>query len=324
MSLRAVVLLTILFRVVPCDAAQSVVSARSGLVNFVEGVVMVDGRPVIQKRGTVNRLNDGSVLMTEAGRAEILLTPDTWLRVGENSSIRLISGDLSDTRVELLAGSVIVDSAKSPPGDFVKILFRDSTVRFLNPGYYRIDADPPQLRVYEGRAQFTRDDQTPVTVSASQLLPLDGAPIVRRFTEGSDGLLDLWSAERRSLMSSRVGINAQLADPFFYQDMAGLNPNLGYLPYTTAPWFDLDLYGPYAGYPVSSFGLYPFAYLSYFPLYRYPSPFPRRTFIGGGLGFRGGIGFPSHRLLTPGPFPSYLGHRPLPPIRGGGRFGGRR
>jgi hypothetical protein len=327
MSIRAVVLLVIACRLAPCAAAQSVVSARSGMVNFVEGMVLLDGQPVVQKRGMFTRLKDGSVLMTESGRAEILLTPDTYLRVGENSSIRLISGSLTDTRVELLAGSAIVDSGKSPAGDFVNIVFRDSTVRILKPGYYRIDADPPQLRVYEGQAEFVRDNENPITLVPSQLLPLDGAPIVRRFTDGSDGLLDLWSAERRSLISSRMVIDAQLADPLLYAGSAGLDASLGYLPYTTTPWIGMDnwgygFYDAYPGYAVPAFGLYPFAYLTYFPRYRYPSPFPRRPVIQGGFiqgGFaRGGFGFPSRTPITPRPFPPpRVAPRPLPPIRGG-------
>ena len=321
-AIRAVVLLISAFCFIPNARAQSIVSARSGLVNFAEGVVLVDGQSVAQKRGTFARLNDGSILMTESGRAEILLTPDTYLRVGENSSVRLISGRLSDTRVEVLAGSAILDSAKSQSGDFVTIVFQNSTIRILKPGTCRIDAEPPQLRVYEGQAEFTRDGESPVTVAASQLLPLDGAPIVRRFTDGSDGLLDLWSAERRSLISSKMVINAQLAEPLLDAGGGGFDPSLGYMPYATTPWvgpwLGIDNWG-YGLNPVSSLGIYPFAFLTYFPRYRYPATFPGRSFV------RGGFGFPSRTLINPRPLPPpRLAPRPLPPPIRGGHAGGRR
>src|SRR4051794_37229408 len=85
---------------VPASALQSVISARSGLVNFLEGVVFLDGQPLMRKAGAFPRMHEGSLLLTEEGRVEVLLTPDTYLRLGEHSSIRLISNDISDTRVE--------------------------------------------------------------------------------------------------------------------------------------------------------------------------------------------------------------------------------
>jgi hypothetical protein len=304
----------------PYLSAQSIVSARSGLINFIEGTVLIDGRQVVQSRGTRVMLNTGSILMTETGRAEVLLIPGTYLRVGENSSIRMISSSVSDTRVELLAGSAILDSARSPAGDFVKIVFQDATIQILKPGYYRMDADPPQLRVYEGQAVFTRNNETPVNIAANQLLPLNGAPIVRRFTDGSDGLLDLWSAERRSLIASGVVMNAQLADPFFYQ--APALP--GYMPLETwgegfYGFYPYGLYsnGIYSSLAVPSFGFFPPALFSYFPRYRYLTPFPRRSFV------PGAFGSPSRTFIGPRPFPPRFAPRGPGPIRGV-RPGGRR
>jgi len=134
--------------VLPSGFSQSVISAHSGIVNFLEGVVFLDGQPLARKSGTFARLRDGSTLTTESGRAEVLLTPDTWLRIGEDSGIRMISDSISDTQVELLSGSAILDSARAPAGEFVTIVFRDSSIRILKQGHYRMDAEPPQLRVF--------------------------------------------------------------------------------------------------------------------------------------------------------------------------------
>ena len=82
--------------------AQSVISVRSGLINYSDGAVVVDNQPVVNRNGRYASLKDGSELMTRDGRAELLLTPNAYLRVGENSGIRLVSGSLSDTQVELL------------------------------------------------------------------------------------------------------------------------------------------------------------------------------------------------------------------------------
>ena len=44
--------------------------------------------------------------------AEILLTPGVFLRVAENSSIKMISSRLIDTRVDLLSGSILIECAE--------------------------------------------------------------------------------------------------------------------------------------------------------------------------------------------------------------------
>jgi hypothetical protein len=321
--------------------SQSVISARSGLINYFEGVVFLDGQPLARKSGTFARMKDGSTLMTEFGRAEVLLTPETYLRIGEKSSIRMISDSISDTRMELLGGSSILDSARSPQGEFVSIVFKDSTIKIVKPGHYRIDADPPQLRVYEGIAEVTgvgiTNDGQPLKIKAAQLLPLDGTSVVRRFTQGSDGLLDLWSAERGELIASNMvnsqtitdplldpgpGVPSDLASYIGYVPLASLAP-LGTGSYAVA-------YGPFSPYTALSVGVlrpFPAATFLYAPR-RYTSTFASRPVVGSGVGIgigsRGvGLGLTQPRGIYV-PRPGY-GSQPtigtLPP-RGGGVGGG--
>src|SRR5579863_2094018 len=88
----------------PCDG-QSVISTRSGVVHFFEGAVYLGGELLEPHLGKFPCMAQGSELRTVQGRAEVLLTPGVFLRIGENSAIRLVANNLSDTRVELLAGS---------------------------------------------------------------------------------------------------------------------------------------------------------------------------------------------------------------------------
>jgi hypothetical protein len=242
-----------------------VISARSGLVNYFEGVVFLDGQPLARKAGTFARMKEGSTLLTESGRAEVLLTPDTYIRIGETSSIRMISSDIDDTQVELLAGSAMLDSARAAEGAFVKIVFKDATIRMLKPGHYRMDAEPPQLRVYEGEAEVARNG-APVKIESSQLMPLDGAPVVKRFTQGSDGLLDLWSEERGALIASNMLNSQSISDPLLDTGPAvpaDLASYIGYMPMATMP-------------PV---GLNPYGYSYLYPSYTAFSPYPSLAMV---------------------------------------------
>jgi hypothetical protein len=299
----ALMAVALLFPLLPHASGQSVISARSGLVNFFEGVVFLDGQPLERKPGMFPRLREGSTLVTESGRAEVLLTPDTYIRIGEDSSIRMISSDIDDTRVELLSGSSILDSSKAPDGEFVKVIFKDETIRILKPGNYRMDAETAQLRVYAGEAEVVRVNDAgkdnPVKIEASQLMPLDGAPVVKRFTPGSDGLLDIWSEERGSLISSNMASSQSISDPLLDTGPAvpaDLASYIGYIPMATLPPLGVNPYGYaypnpyYAGYPpypgLAVLALAPIrtATYLYIPRYGYSSIYSGRPLYPAGLG----------------------------------------
>jgi hypothetical protein len=275
--MRALAFFALGSSLVPLVQGQSVISTRSGLVNFSDGLVFVDGQPLTKKFGTYDRLKNGSELLTQSGRAEVLLTPNTYLRVGQNSSIRMVSDKLSDTQVEVMAGSVVLDSERAPAGDFVKLLYKDSTIRIMKPGRYRVDAEPPQLRVYEGQAEVARGAADPVKLESSQLFPLDGAPVVRRFTEGADGLLDIWADERQSMISSNMTDSQSITDPLLDTGQVSsadylsyVGPYGGYIPLAAVP----PIMGGYYGYGNSGFGSMVYAGFGYNPyIYSFMRPY---------------------------------------------------
>jgi hypothetical protein len=255
-----------------------VIAARSGVVNFLEGVVFVDGQPLDRKPGVFVRLQEGSVLSTEGGRAELLLTPDTYLRLGADSSIRMISTDIDDTKVEMLTGSAILDSAQAPAGAFVKIVFKGETIRPLKPGNYRLDVEPPQLRVFKGQAEVSPKEKKgdPVTVAASQLMPLDGSSVVKRFTEGTDSLLDIWSDERGALIASNMINSQSIHDPLFDTGPAVPDDLASYIGYGSAlppaPG-GMSTYGSTVVYPTYS-GIYTYPGYPGYPGLSVYTPYP--------------------------------------------------
>src|SRR5271154_1533906 len=133
--------------------AQSVISAHSGLIHFSDGSVFLDDQRVEQKTGKFGQMNNGSELRTQDGRAEVLLTPGTFLRVGAGSAIRMVSNELDNTRVELLNGSAVLDQGAdtlaNPSGT---ILYNLDPVHIKKPGPSRFDSEPPQVKVETGDA----------------------------------------------------------------------------------------------------------------------------------------------------------------------------
>jgi hypothetical protein len=90
---------------------QSVISTHSGTVHFFEGAVYLGNERLGAHLGRFPSVPEGAELRTAEGRAELLLTPTVFLRIDEKSAIRMLTNELSNTRIELLAGSAVVDSA---------------------------------------------------------------------------------------------------------------------------------------------------------------------------------------------------------------------
>jgi hypothetical protein len=331
--LRAAIVISLLASLSSVLQAQSVISVRSGLINYSDGAVIVDNQPVVNRFGRYASLKDGSELLTQDGRAELLLTPGVYLRVGENSGVRLVSGNLSDTQVELLGGSAILDSGNAAAGAPITLIVGNARIRVEEPSRLRIDAEPPQLKVYKGKAEVQGgDSQTPVL--ADQIFPLDGSSVVQRMTDGADDLLDIWSMQRNRLIDFNLVSAQSIADP---QDNAGsadagaiysadgaygggysqgLNGWPGYVPLATIPPLSANVYlNPYI---VGNYGLYTAYPYGIVPRFVYVSGYRFATVYRSGVNSYRGVPL---RPITPAyvgtPRPAVV--RPMTPRPGIGR-----
>ncbi|MBV9768467.1 MAG: hypothetical protein JOZ32_02750 [Bryobacterales bacterium] len=187
--------------------AQSVISAHSGLIHFVDGSVFLDDERVEQKTGKFDQMKNGSELRTQDGRAEVLLTPATFLRVGPNSAIRMISNQLDDTRVELLSGAAVLDQGPDTLANTsVVILYNLDQVRIKKPGQYRFDSEPPQVKVESGNAEVTADGKS-IEAGAGYVVAFQGNLVARKLlndpsSNSSGDDLDRWSAQRDSSVAA--------------------------------------------------------------------------------------------------------------------------
>src|SRR6516164_431312 len=100
-ALASLILAAFTFIALPA-AGQSVISTHSGVVHFFEGAVYLNDQPLESHLGKFPTIPQGGELRTAKGRAEVLLTPGVFIRVGEQSAIRLVANQLSDTRIELM------------------------------------------------------------------------------------------------------------------------------------------------------------------------------------------------------------------------------
>ena len=223
----------------PADG-QSVISTRSGVVHFFEGAVYVDDQPLESHPGRFSTVPQGAQLRTAEGRAEVLLTPGVFVRIGERSAIRMVANALSNTRVELLAGSAIVDSAEPSSGTSVTLLYKNWSVRFPESGLYRIDCDPPRLRVLRGEAEVSAgDNQQALLVKQGMDMPFAAVLVPERSSDQPKDTLSRWAEGRQQSISTDNVIAANIQDP---ASITATNP--GYDTFTYFPMLGLSASGP--------------------------------------------------------------------------------
>src|SRR5579863_3505776 len=216
---------------------QSIVSTHSGVVYFFEGSAFIGDQRLEQKFGKFPDIGEGRELRTEDGRAEVLLTPGVFLRMNEHSAIRMVSSDLADTRVELLAGSAILDSNDPPPDTSVTLIRQNWQIRSPGPGVYRVDCDPAQLRVYKGEAKVsTQGNATPVTVREREILPLSAVLVPEQSAVAADDAFKGWVIGRSQDISSDNATAAGIVDDPSMVDSSGATlGSLSYFPLTGIP-----------------------------------------------------------------------------------------
>jgi hypothetical protein len=244
--------------------------ANPGTLNYTEGHAAIQGRSLSANAVGRTTLAAGQTLSTTTGKAEVLLTPGIFLRVGDNSAVEMVSPSLTHTEVRLTQGRANVEVDQIYPQNVILVDMPNGQTQLLKRGLYTFDAANSTVRVFDGKADVypgsnLGTDVKPIDVKGDRELALNGEPAKPHRFDKSDAKGDLykWS----SLRSEYLGeANEDIAPE--YADAESFNPGWywagGPYGYTYLPGGDGLLY--------SSFG------------YGFYSPFY------GGLGF-GGLGF---------------------------------
>jgi hypothetical protein len=140
------------------------------------------------------------------GRAEVLLSPGVFLRMGHDSAFRLTSGKVWDARLELLSGTALVEAAEIGKGNRLTLAHGGATVTIEKSGLYRLDAEPAALRVLSGKAVVEASGKK-YEVKGGRMLALAGEAAVARFDRKRGDSLDAWS-ERRSARLAQANMAA--------------------------------------------------------------------------------------------------------------------
>jgi hypothetical protein len=278
--------LFLLCGIAPC---QEVVSAYAGTVHYFEGAVFIDDRPLEHKAAIFQSIPNGSVFRTAEGRAEVLLSPGVVLRLDEDSSVRMISNALTDTRIEFVKGSALLDTLAASGTAAVVVSHQSCRIRFPKPGIYRLDSDTDVLQAYDGEAEVTGPEGKISKVDTSKLFFFDLAMVTNKFGEPNEDAFYDWSRGRADALAAENQLAEQSMDNGADQDNAPFLWNTP-VPYIgNSPTYSIfdgtyytgSLFNPwgFGASPFPPFGVWPVVVLNprHYGQYR---PWPHRPVSG--------------------------------------------
>ena len=178
---------------------QYLISAKAGGVNYLEGAV-----GVARKKGgggqltTSDTLEIGDRVSTGAdGKAEILLNPGSFLRLGGNTAFEFKTNGLDDLQLRLDAGSAILEVFATQDFEITVFTPKQKYV-LLETGVYRIDvmtAGASRLEVWRGAARAK--NSLDVARNGRVLTSTEsGMVTVAKFERDQPDSLDTWSKLR--------------------------------------------------------------------------------------------------------------------------------
>jgi hypothetical protein len=245
-------------------------TAVPGTLNYVEGQVALDGRAVAANRNGYPQLQVNDVLTTESGKAEVLLSPGAFLRLGNDSQVRLISQELVAPQVEVVRGEAMIEANWIPKDARVDVLEHGSIASIRKVGLYRFDGTASTIEVIDGKLQVRENDQTrefgkgkEVTLTAATLKPVS-------FDRKAEDDLYRWSSVRDGYLAEA---NLSTAQGIYS----------GYGPYAGAGWYWDPNFAFWSWLPGDGYFFSPFGYPFFSPGYVVYAP----AFGFGRFGYRG-------------------------------------
>ena len=233
------------------------ISAKAGAVNFVAGKVAFKRASETEwfRLSTNDDLKSGDVVKTSGdGRAEVLLNPGSYLRLGENSEFELVDASLDDLRLSLTSGSVVVEATGYSDLDLsITVETPRASVRIVRSGIYRLDVLPSgvtEVAVHKGRVYIGEPE---LLVKGGKVVRAGagGGLEVAKLDKKDRDALDLWSRERgKELAKLNEKLSRRNANTLLSNMSLSMFPNRFS---STGVWFYNSLSGCYTFLPFGGY-----------------------------------------------------------------------
>ena len=262
-----------------------VVSAKAGVVNIVEGEAsVVRARPFAVPEMLISgdELQPGDAVRTGTdSRAEILLNPGCYLRLGNSSQFVFLFDGLTTNTVKLLSGTAVLEASVMDGDIFVET--PKNKFEIAHTGIYRFNvgiAPKPEIVVRKGRA-FVGDS---AIKDGRQAIVQGSTPVIAKLNKNDVDSLDDWSKSRAKAL---IAANNNLSGRGMRRTagIASLRNNA----WIYDPFCRCYTFLPYTGGFTSAYGWEYSNYNPYWYRFAWPGYYNGGSYSGnGGNGNRGG------------------------------------
>jgi hypothetical protein len=181
-------------------------SPKAGFVNAVQGKANLRALEVAR--------SDRPIQTEASSYVEVLLSPGTFMRVDENSSVNIDSTGLNDVVIRVISGSILIEDVVSDPRLPVRVNIGGTKTVIATAGLYRFTSET--ALVIDGVLRYGQKDEA--ATAGTEVRIVDQYYQTRDVTE--DGLpsgLDLWSAQRSHMLArSSFMSDYSDTDPSFF------------------------------------------------------------------------------------------------------------
>lgn len=201
-----------------------------GTLNYIQGSVFLQNQQLTGKSAGTTTVKQGEVLTTRQGKAEMLLTPGVYLRLGDHSALKMVSPELTWTAVDLEKGEAIVEVDEIHPANNIQVYHGGVGTQLLKTGIYKFNARSSTVFVFKGEAAVRKPGDRWVVVKSGHEYPLNAEAGVKpqKFAPAAaEGELYAWSSLRSQYLAQA---NQEMASSYgAYYPAWGYAP--GWYPY---------------------------------------------------------------------------------------------
>lgn len=250
-------------------------SALPGTVNYLEGQVSINGTPVTTGEIGKAHVAPDQVLATGSGKAEVLLAPGAFLRVGDNSEVRMESLGIVNPRVEVVNGEAMVEVDQKPKDSQIDVIQGHDDSSILKPGLYNFDSRQGKIEVIDGKLRVTGNGREKTLGRGKEALLDDASLKTVSFNPKAEDDLYRWSSVRSDYLAQANASTAR-------------NVYMGYAPNAGPGWYWNPYFTAWSWLPGDGFFYSPFGYPFFSPAYVVYAPYGYGRF-----GYAGGGGLPA-------------------------------
>lgn len=298
--------------------AQSVLSAKAGVVHYLDGEATINDQALDIKPNKFPDLKNGEVLRTTEGRVELLLAPGSFLRMGENSAVKMESNSVLATRIALLEGTALLEVAELGKDSSLQVQMGTSTVTVRKAGLYRLEMTPGAVKVYDGEVAVNTNNEL-IKLGSGNQLTLSGNPQVAKFDKKAlvDELYQ-WADQRAATIALANLHSANTVANGLTSSRQSLRAS-GWI-YNT--FYGMMTYVPYGNGIFSPFGYNYFNPYMAYQIYNPPAWTPMSADPGRMTGFNSDLGYMTSGTRSPSGYSGGGAPSISAPVSGGERGGG--